>query len=155
LGRKLHTGRFLFHHYFYGFIVLACALVYNAIFLPQYFLTLFFINETSVTVNVGRFFLLGGITLVLDDLPDVSERIEAHLNGLKAKAYESRKALVASQLLCGAISLYIFAAITVSVAINPEWVTPANIILIISMLITAVTSFIFVKRGAWDSDKAN
>ena len=34
LGRSLKTGRFLFHHYFYGLIVLALAVVYVVVFTP-------------------------------------------------------------------------------------------------------------------------
>jgi hypothetical protein len=150
LGRKLHTGRFLFHHYFYGFIVIACSLVYIVLAIPQYLLSLFFINDASVAVNIGRFFLLGGITLVLDDLPDVSERIESHLNWLKTKAYQAGKILAVAQFVCGAVTLYIFAAVTVAIISVPQWITLANIILLGSMLITAVASFIFVKRGIWD-----
>jgi hypothetical protein len=150
LGRKLHTGRFLFHHYFYGFIVLACTIGYIVLVIPQYFFNLFLINDASVSVNIGRFFLLGGITLVLDDLPDVSERIESHLNLLKAKAYQGGKIIAYVHLICGAVSLYIFTAVTVAIIYVPEWRTLANLILLGSMLITAITSFIFVKRGIWD-----
>jgi len=86
LGRKLHTGRFLFHHYFYGFIVLVCASLYVITFTRVPLSTIFLVNNTSMEVNAGRFFLLGGLTLVLDDLPDVSRRVESGLNWLKAKA---------------------------------------------------------------------
>ena len=149
LGRKLHTGRFLFHHYFYGFLVLAFAAVYVVAFTPVSLATIFLVNNTSVAVNTGRFFLLGGITLVLDDLPDVSKRVEAGLNWLKAKAYRGGKILVALQFLSGAVSLYLFGAITLAVLSVPEWATVANIILMFTVLITAVTSFIFVKRRVW------
>jgi hypothetical protein len=62
LGRSLHTGRFLFHHYFYGFTVLVCAVVYIVFFTPISLLTIFLVNDTSIQVNVGRFFILGGLT---------------------------------------------------------------------------------------------
>ncbi len=155
LGRKLHTGRFLFHHYFYGFIVMACSLVYIALAIPQYLLSLFFINDASVAVNIGRFFLVGGATLVLDDLPDVSERIESHLNWLKAKAYKAGKIVAGAQLVCGAVTLYIFAAVAAAIISAPEWITLANIILLCSMLITAVTSVLFVKRDFWNHKNAH
>ena len=42
VGRKLHTGRFLFHHYLYGLIVIACAVLYIFFFTPESLLTIFF-----------------------------------------------------------------------------------------------------------------
>ncbi|NLB75121.1 MAG: hypothetical protein GX799_01465, partial [Crenarchaeota archaeon] len=80
LGRKLHTGRFLFHHYFYGFLVLISASLYVIAFTPVSLNAIFLVNNTSLNVNMGRFFLLGGLTLLLDDLPDVSKRVERSLN---------------------------------------------------------------------------
>ena len=64
LGRSLHTGRFLFHHYFYGILVLVFSAIYVSFFTPVNLLNIFLVNDTSVQVNVGRFFLLGGLTLL-------------------------------------------------------------------------------------------
>jgi len=151
LGRKLHTGRFLFHHYFYGFLVMASAVIYVVLFTSVPLTTIFLVNNTSPEVNVGRFFLLGGLTLLLDDLPDVSKRIESGLNHIKAGANRMRKVIVAAQVVTGAFSLYIFAAVCAAMLTIPEWVTPANLILVFTVLITGVTAFIFVKRKAWNN----
>jgi hypothetical protein len=155
VGRKLHTGRFLFHHYFYGLLVLVSAGIYVVLFTSESLVTIFLVNNTSPTVNVGRFFLLGGLALLLDDLPDVSKKIESALNWLKSKVYSGGKIVAATQLVCGAVSLYLLAAVTWAIVTVPEWVTAANIILIISVLITAVTSLIFVKRRAWRGNPAD
>jgi hypothetical protein len=149
LGRKLHTGRFLFHHYFYGFLVIAFAAAYVVAFSPVPLMTLFFVNSTSLEVNIGRFFLLGGFALVLDDLPDVSKRIESSLNWLKAKAHEAKKFIVLLQVIASAISIYVFAAVSTAMLQVPEWVTAANFLLIVSILITVVTSIIFIRRKVW------
>jgi hypothetical protein len=149
LGRKLHTGRFLFHHYFYGFLVIVFAAVYIVLFSPVPIQALFFVNDTSAEVNVGRFFLLGGLALVLDDLPDVSKRIEAGLNWLKGKADKGKKIIVTTQVMTGAFSLYVFAAVSVGMLFVPQWMTVANILLVATTLITGVTSFIFVRRKVW------
>ncbi len=151
LGRKLHTGRFLFHHYFYGFLVLAFAAIYVVLFTSVPLTTIFFVNNTSVEVNVGRFLLLGGLTLLLDDLPDVSKHIESGLNRIKAGAHRLQKAIVAAQLITGVFSLYLFAAVTAAMSHVPEWVTAANFLLIVSTLVTGVTSLIFVKRKVWSN----
>ena len=105
LGRSLHTGRFLFHHYFYGILVLVFSGIYVAFFTPVNLLTLFLVNDTSVQVNIGRFFLLGGLTLLLDDLPDVSKRLESSLNWLKAKVGQGGRVMSAVHVVCGVVSL--------------------------------------------------
>ncbi len=149
LGRKLHTGRFLFHHYFYGFLVLVAAVIFVFIFSPVSILALFFVNDTSVAVNVGRFLILGGATLVLDDLPDVSKGMEDSLNWLKAKILPKANAVVGAQLVCGAVSMYFFTALLVGMAQHSEWVTLANWLLVGSVFITGVTSFVFVRKEIW------
>ncbi|MCW3983180.1 MAG: hypothetical protein NWE96_04210 [Candidatus Bathyarchaeota archaeon] len=149
LGRKLHTGRFLFHHYFYGFLVIVFAAIYVVLFSPVPLHALFFVNNTSAEVNVGRFFLLGGLALLLDDLPDVSKRVEASLNWLKGKADRAKRFIVVAQGVTGAFSLYVSVAVLVGMVFEPEWVTAANILLVATTLVTGVTSFIFVKRKVW------
>jgi hypothetical protein len=112
-------------------------------------LSIFLVNNTSLAVNAGRFFILGGFTLVLDDLPDVHKRVESALNWLKAKVERGGKVVTAVQFLTGAASFYIFIAVTIAVALNPQSVTIANLLLIGTLFITSVTSFIFVKRRVW------
>jgi hypothetical protein len=149
LGRSLHTGRFLFHHYFYGFMVLVCAVVYIVFFTPISLLKIFLVNDISIQVNVGRFFILGGLTLVLDDLPDVHAKLDSGLNWLKSKVGQGARFVSAVQLVMGAISLYVSAAVTFSVYATPEYVTVANLLLIGTLFITSTTSFIFVRRHVW------
>ena len=149
LGRSLHTGRLLFHHYFYGFMVLVCAVIYIVFFTPISLLTIFLVNDTSVQVNVGRFFILGGLTLVLDDLPDVHTKLDLGLNWLKNKVGQGARFVSVFQLMAGIVSLYVFAAVTLSVYNTPAYVTVANLLLIGTLFITSITSFIFVRRQVW------
>ena len=149
LGRSLHTGRLFFHHYFYGFLVLLVSGAYVIFFTPVSLFSIFFINDTSVAVNVGRVFLLGGSALVLDDLPDVHGKIDSSLNWLKTKAGQGGKIISALQLVTGAVSLYLFAAIAFAINQNPSHLTVANLIVLVSAFITGITSFVFVKRKVW------
>jgi hypothetical protein len=149
LGRHLHTGRLWFHHYLYGFFLVILAAVYVIVFTPISLVNLFFINSTSLDVNIGRFFLLGGTALLLDDLPDVSKKIESALNRLKVKAGQSWRFLSALQIVCGAISLYIFGAVVADMWYEPDWITLANVIVAGTTFITGITCFIFVKRKVW------
>ncbi len=153
LGRSLHTGRFLFHHYFYGILVLIFSAIYVAFFTPVNLLNIFLVNDTSLQVNIGRFFLLGGLTLLLDDLPDVSKSVESSLNRLKAKVGQGSRIISVVQVICGAVSFYVFVAIILSIYSNPQFVTFANLMLIGTLFITSVTSFIFIKRSVWQKIK--
>jgi hypothetical protein len=149
LGRSLHTGRVLFHHYFYGFLVLVFSSIYIVLFTPVSLPAIFFVNNTSVQVNVGRVFLLGGLALVLDDLPDVHGKVESSLNWLKAKAGQSGKLISALHIVTGMLTFYVFVAIALAMLRDSSYVTLANSIVLGSALITSVTSFIFVKRSVW------
>ena len=149
IGRSLHTGRFLFHHYFYGFMVLVCAIVYVILFSPVGLFELFFVFDERVTVNVGRFFMLGGLALLLDDLPDVSTYAESALNRLKFKVGELNKLISVLHIICGSVSIYVFTAIVLAMYNVPQWITLANALCAGTTFVTGVTSLIFVKRGIW------
>jgi hypothetical protein len=148
IGRALHTGRFLFHHYVYGFFVLFSSSAFAVAFTSVSLLSLFLVNTTNVAINFGRCMALVGLTLFLDDLPDVSKKVESFLNWLKSRAYQVRKAIYALQLFTGSVSFYIFAAITIFTIQNPESAF-INSFLIGTLLITSLISFACVGRKAW------
>jgi hypothetical protein len=155
VGRKLHTGRFLFHHYFYGLLVLGCAVVYVVFFTSESLFTIFLVNNTDPAVNVARFFLLGGFTLLIDDLPDANKRLESALNSLKAKVLRVEKAIVVAQMVTGAVSLYLCVAVGIAVLANPAELTIANSLLVSTVFVTGVTSFTFVKQNVWHKASTN
>jgi hypothetical protein len=148
ISRALHTGRFLFHHYVYGFFVMLSSSVYVVAFTSVSLLSLFLVNTSNIAVNAGRFFVLTGLTLFLDDLPDVSKRVESALNKLKSRAYQVRKVIHGLQLITGLISFYVFLAVALSSIQKPEW-TVANFLTMSTLLITSITAFACVKRKAW------
>ena len=148
IGRALHTGRLWFHHYAYGFFVLIISSLYMIGFTSVSLISFVFMSTSSVAINTGRLFGLIGVTLVLDDLPDVSTRIESGLNKLKSQAYRARKAVHVAQLITGVFTFYI------SLAMILWGITHANdnIALVLTtgtFLITSLTSFACVKRKAW------
>jgi hypothetical protein len=146
---KVHTGRLWFHHYVYGFITMVASLIYIAFFTPVSLLTAFFVNTTNLSVNVGRFFFLGGLTLFLDDLPDV-HRLAGHgLKWLKLKACQIRNVLHGVQLAMGFVAIAFFLIVSLSISAEPQWITPANFIQMGTLLATAFTSFGSVKMKIW------
>lgn len=155
LGRKLHTGRFLFHHYFYGIVVIVCAAIYTIFFTSASILTIFFTFNESVQVNIGKFFLLGGFALLLDDLPDVSTHIEGRLNWMKDKARRVPTLIGIIQAIAGAGSLYLSLSLLWGIIHVPQWVTIANFLTCFSTLITAILSFVFLGRRFWHNMEPN
>jgi hypothetical protein len=147
---QVHTGRLWFHHYVYGFFVMLCSMLWIVFFSSVSILNIFFVYSTDIAVNVGRFFFIGGLTLVLDDLPDVHSFADRGVQWLKGKAAQAGKAIHTVQLIMGFVAAYFVVAISLSMSQNPDWVTPANFILIGSLLVTALTSFFGgVKRKVW------
>jgi hypothetical protein len=111
-------------------------------------LSLFLVYNESVTVNAGKFLFLAGFALLLDDLPDVSKKIDSTLNTLKSKAYQGRKVIYLLQLLTGLVSFYVFLAVTLWAMQHPELTLPASFTSG-SFLITSLTSLVFVNRKTW------
>ena len=148
IGRALHTGRFLFHHYVYGFVVLLIGSLLVVFFTSIPFLNLFLLNSGDIVVNAGRFLVLAGLTLFLDDLPDVSERIESTLNWVKTKACQAKRVLHALQLVTGLGTLYLLVAVSLQTIMNPVRIF-YNSFLLGGLLVTTITSLACVKRKAW------
>ena len=148
IGRTLHTGRFLFHHYVYGFFVLLSSSAFVTIFTSIPLPSLFLVESNSLAVNAGRVFELAGLTLLLDDLPDVNKKIERGLNCIKTKAYQVRKSLYVFQFVTGCFAFYCGFSILLDTIGNTARALP-NSFAIVSLLLTGVTSFACVKRKAW------
>lgn len=148
IGRALHTGRLWFHHYVYGFFVLVTSSIYVIAFTSVSLVMLFLINSSNVAVNAGRFFVLTGVTLFLDDLPDCSKRVESALNKFKSKVYQIRKVIHVLQLATGLVALYVFIAVAMSMSHNIT-LSVSNFLTMGTLLITSVTSLACVKRKAW------
>jgi hypothetical protein len=148
IGRALHTGRFLFHHYVYGLFVLVISSAFITIFTPVSLHKIFLVDSSNVDVNAGRFFFLAGLALFLDDLPDASKHISRFLDWLKLKAYQGKKALFAIQLFSGVTCLYLAVAIAIYTVYNPARAL-ADSFLIGSLLITSMTSLSLVRRKKW------
>jgi hypothetical protein len=146
---KVHTGRLWFHHYVYGFFVIIASSLWIIFFTSVSIFNVFLINTQNLAANVGRFFFLGGVTLVLDDLPDVHKVTFTGLRWLKTKAHQARTALQITQFALGIGTLYVLAAVVLSTISIPQWVTPANFIQIGTLLVTSLTCFASVRHRVW------
>ena len=148
IGRALHTGRLFFHHYVYGFFVLLTSSVYVIAFTSVSLIELFLVNSANVAVNTGRFFVLTGLALFLDDLPDVSKRVESTLNKVKSGFCRVRKGVHFLQLGTGLVTFYVFLSVLLY-TIQHGVLTISNILTMGTLLVTSLTAFAFVRRKAW------
>jgi len=150
IGRALHTGRFLFHHYVYGAFVVASTSAFVIWITPEVpLLKLFLVDSSDVAVNAGRVFLLAGLALFLDDLPDVSKSVEKSLNWMKTRACQMKKFLHIAQIITGAVSIYCGISIILSTIYQDPWRALPNSFAIVTLFVTGITSFALAKRKAW------
>jgi hypothetical protein len=146
---QVRTRRFWVHHYIYGLFVSAFAVAFLIILAPISPFSLFTARTTNITVNVGRLFMLGGLTLILDDLPDVSKKLRRTLCFLKLSVYRGRRLMHVVQYIMTCLLIYLFTAVVLYLAQNPRDTTPSNLILSGTLLITSMTSFVVAKRKMW------
>ena len=146
---RVKTGRLWFHHYVYGFIVLILAIIFVILCVPISILDLFTAYTTEVSVNIGRFFFLGGLALVLDDLPDVSDKVRRSLGFLKLKAYRGKRIMHVIQFIVVLFLLYLLSAVVLSMATNPVEATLPNLIFSGNLLAASLISIGIFKLKTW------
>jgi len=146
---QVKIGRLWFHHYIYGLFVSVLAAVFAIVFTSVPFLRLFTITTTDPAVGVCRFFILGGLTLVLDDLPDLSKGLAKFLSLMKFKVYQRRNMMHLFQYVLGLLCFYLFASVLCYVIQTPQEATPANIILSGTLLVTWLVSFGVAGKKMW------
>jgi len=146
---RVKTGRLWFHHYVYGFVlfVLACALL--LLFGSISFFGIFVGNGYSFAVNAGRFFVLGGLTLFIDDFADVSKRMTFVLRLVRSKVYRVRGAIRVIQAVLGFMSFYIFLCVSFSTSLLQGSNLIGNFVLAGTLLVTSLTSLESVYVKIW------
>jgi hypothetical protein len=110
---RVDFRRVLFHHYVYGFLASSISLMLMAVFAPAYIFVFLMPSlgfQTTglqmVMVYSGLFFVYGGLTLMIDDIHDVSLRLGRALDRLKIWAYKSSKTLQKVHLISSLVTVY-------------------------------------------------
>lgn len=152
VSRSFSTGRVLFHHYVYGVFVIVGACIYLAL-IPFDLLSAFLVYDTRTSVNVARLLILVGVTMIIDDLPDVHPGINLAISWIKPKTGSFTRILLAVHLVAAVTTLYVVILLCLAVWMNPEWNTIAIGILVINFLITELIAFTAIKKHAWDKLK--
>jgi hypothetical protein len=161
---KVKIKRILFHHYVYGFLASSISLTLIAVFAPAYILVFIMPSlgfQTTglqmVMIYSGLFFVYGGLTLMIDDIRDVSLRLGKTLDKLKLRAYKSGKTLQKVHLVSSFATVYTAASIFVWFLANNTLMEAwslwdiFNIVFASSLFITGLWGLKAVKAKYWFS----
>jgi len=148
--------RIKFHHYFYGFMMSGISFVFIALFAPSYLFTL--LMPTSISDNYSSAALLmvyGGMTLVINDIQDVSLKLRTFFNNLKRKI-QSFGMMVEMLHLCSCVvSIYVTLSVIIWGFVNrvyskgfiiPEFSAG---FFTLNLLITSIWGLGVVKKRFW------
>ncbi len=159
---KAHIKRVLFHHYFYGFLVILIALLSIALIAPAYILFLLtpsagftadgFQNFSIYTV---LFLVYGGLTLVIDDVYDVSLRAGRLFDRMKMKMRKLDKTFQTIHLCSCLMSIYVAASVFLwylencSSMVDLPLLNISYMILIPSLFVTCIWGLRGFKGEMW------
>jgi hypothetical protein len=140
--------RLRFHHFVYGLAILAASIVL-IMFMSVPIMNLFKLYVRDVEFNVGRLFILLGLTLIIDDFADVSHVTTKALRLAKSKIYENRRMIHALQCSLFCITLYISICVTIWLTQNPRAMNVPNLTIDGTLLVTSLTAFGSVGKKIW------
>ena len=106
-------------------------------------------STTDLTINLGRFFLLSGVALLLIETPYIFRVTGISPEPLIAKGNFAFKILFGLQFILGIFFLYMFLAVGLSISLNPVSNTLANSVLCYALLIEGVISVAATFFKAW------
>lgn len=160
---RVRIRRLLFHHYIYGFLVMA----FCSVFVFLFFMPTSLIAYSSSLLNAEQiglldlifymdlFFFYGGLTLFLDDFADVSSRVRCALDWLGEKVYRSGRAIQLIHFCSSLITVYISISIFLwfieryrSIMQWPMWFL-AHIVFIVSLLINGLWGLDVTRKKRW------
>ena len=159
---KVHLKRILFHHYVYGFLASSISATLTAVFTPAYALVFLMpslgLQTTGlqmIMIYSGLFFVYGGLTLMIDDIRDVSMWLGKTLDRLKLWAVKSRKTIQKVHFVSSLVTVYVAACVCAwcleNVAIietGSLWYV-SNIVLAANLLVTGFWGLKAVKAKYW------
>jgi hypothetical protein len=133
------------HHFIYGLAIVAGSSVLTSVSV----FNVFSLGIRDVKLNVGRNLILVGLTLIVDDFADISDRTRMALRVIESKLYGKRRIIHALQGLLSCITFYIFLCITIWLTQNPRGMNLANLTIASTLLVTSLTGFRSVRKRIW------
>ena len=140
--------RLRFHHFVYGFAIFAASTIF-IMWMSFSLLNVFTVNITNVNFNVGRVFILVGLTLIIDDFADISNITARGLHFMKSKTYQKRRTIHTVQCVLCCITFFVFLSITIWLIRNPGGLNLKNMATDGSLLVTSLTAFGSARQKTW------
>lgn len=154
--------RIKFHHYFYGFITSVASFIFMMLYAPAYLFTLLmpaFLIDAYSSTDASSFtaFLLvyGGMTLIIDDVQDMSRRLSCFASNLKWKIQRFKRAFEGLHLLCCLISTYLALSIIIWLFTNRLYLSISMLprlsaeVFASSLLVTSIWGLGMIKKRFW------
>jgi len=159
---KVHIRRLLFHHYVYGFITMMGSAFLITYLVPASLTALFMptlagesLSLQSLVFYTELFFLYGGLTLLLDDLPDMSSRMSYVLDQLKKRVHKVGRGLQFVHFCVSLVTVYISLAVGFWFIERYLWISQwplwflSHIIFILSLLVNGVWGLDVTRKKIW------
>ena len=154
--------RIKFHHYFYGFITSAASFIFMALFAPAYLFVLLMpalisgtYSSTATPLSAAFFLVYGGMTLIIDDMQDMSLRLAELSAVLKRKLQRFKRALEMFHLFCCVVSAYLTLSIIFWTFTNGLYSGGLMLpglsvgVFTLNLLITSIWGLGIVKKRFW------
>lgn len=154
--------RIKFHHYFYGFIAIIVSFIFMVMFAPAYLSTLLMptsisdaYGSASILISAAFFSVYGGMTLIIDDIQDLSLRLGRALNALKRKLHRFRRPLEMLHFCCCITSIYVTLGIFFWALANGFYFGGLMLpeisagIFTLNLLITSIWGLGMIKKRFW------
>jgi len=136
----VEVPRLRFHHFVYGLVIFVASAMFIT-FMSFSLFSLFTVNIPNVNFNVGRVFILVGLTLIIDVFADISNITMRGLRLMESKIYQRRRIIRAAQCFLCCITFFIFLCITTWLIRNPGGINLKNSTVDGSLLVTSLTAF--------------
>jgi len=153
--------RIKFHHYFYGLLASLTSFIFLVIFAPTYLFALLMpmlipdvYSSASMPVFTIFFFVYGGMTLMIDDIQDMSLRLRRFLNNLKGKLKRVGGIIGTLHFCCSVASIYVMLSILPWTFANglsgrPAFYSLSAEIFALNLLITSLWGLVMAKKRVW------
>jgi len=159
---KADIKRVVFHHYVYGFLSIFTSLILVALFAPAYIFILLVPSSgfqvsgfQNIATYAGLFFVYGGLTLVIDDIYDISLRPGRIFDRVRRRIKGLGRTLQAIHLGSSLISMYISMCAILWYLENKVWLKNwplwdlANILFTANLLVTGIWGLKVAKEKLW------
>jgi len=160
---NVNLRRIKFHHYFYGFVTSISSFVFVALFAPTYLFALLMVpilipaeyGSSAAPISAAFLLVYGGMTLIIDDIQDMSLRLADLASTLKRKIRRFGRTFEVIHLFSCIASIIIVLRIFLQILINefhlgePVLLDLPSGILILNLLITSIWGLGIIKKRFW------